>query len=170
MSYRELFVSPSPVFTGNQQSFEEAEYVILGVPFDVTSTYRSGAKFAPLAIRDASLNIEGYSFRSNVDIKDLKIHDLGDLHVAGDVELTLGRLALVTQDLLDAEKVPVFLGGENSHQQRPVHGPDSHHPPRPRSPNPEPFPILLLAEPLHLKKPGNLAQHVLGELLGRESR
>ena len=114
MSYRELFVSPSPVFTGNQQSFEEAEYLILGVPFDVTSTYRSGARFAPLAIREASLNIEGYSFRTGMDIEDLKIHDLGDLHVAGDAELTLGRLALVAQDLFDAKKVPVFIGGEHT--------------------------------------------------------
>jgi len=114
MSYRELFVSPSPVFAGNQQSFEEAEYAILGVPFDVTSTYRTGARFAPLAIREASLNIEGYSFRTGKSIADLKIHDLGDLHVAGDVELTLGRLALVAHDLFDAKKVPVFIGGEHT--------------------------------------------------------
>ena len=114
MSYRELFVSPSPVFTGSQQTFEEAKYVVLGVPFDVTSTYRSGAKFAPLAIRDASLNLESYSFRTGVDVEDLKIHDLGDLHVAGDVELTLGRLALVAKDLFDASKVPVFIGGEHT--------------------------------------------------------
>jgi agmatinase len=114
MSYRELFVSPSPVFMGNQQSFEEAEYAVLGVPFDVTSTYRTGARFAPLAIREASLNIEGYSFRTGTSVADLKIHDLGDLHVAGDVELTLGRLALVAHDLFEAKKVPVFMGGEHT--------------------------------------------------------
>ena len=114
MSYRELFVSPSPVFTGSQEPFESAKYVILGVPFDVTSTYRSGAKFAPLAIRDASQNVECYSFRTGIDIEDLKTHDLGDLHVAGDVELTLGRLALVAQDLFDDGKVPVFIGGEHT--------------------------------------------------------
>jgi len=114
MSYRELFVSPSPVFTGSQEPFEVAKYVILGVPFDVTSTYRSGAKFAPLAIRDASQNVECYSFRTGVDVEDLKTHDLGDLHVAGDVELTLGRLALVAQDLFDDGKIPVFIGGEHT--------------------------------------------------------
>ena len=114
MSYRELFVSPSPVFAGFQTDYDAAKYAILGVPFDVTSTYRSGSKFAPLAIRDASLNIEGYSFRSDVDIEDLKVHDLGDLHVAADVELTLGRLALVAKDLFDEEKVPVFIGGEHT--------------------------------------------------------
>ena len=114
MSYRELFVSPCPVFAGSQLSFEEARYVVLGVPFDGTSTYRSGARFAPLAIRDASLNIEGYSFRTKTSIDDTKIHDLGDLHVAGDAELTLGRLTLVTQEMVEAEKVPVFLGGEHT--------------------------------------------------------
>jgi agmatinase len=114
MSYRELFVSPSPVFTGSQEPFEAAKYIILGVPFDVTSTYRSGAKFAPLAIRDASQNVECYSFRTGVDVEDLKTHDLGDLHVAGDVELTLGRLALVAQDLFDDGKIPVFIGGEHT--------------------------------------------------------
>ena len=114
MIYRELYVSLSPVFAGSQQAFETAKYVIVGVPFDATSTYRSGAKFAPLAIRDASLNLEGYSFRSNVDVEDLEIHDLGDLHVAGDVELTLGRLALVAQDILEEGKIPVFIGGEHT--------------------------------------------------------
>ncbi|MCW4016229.1 MAG: agmatinase [Candidatus Bathyarchaeota archaeon] len=114
MSYRELFVSPSPVFTGSQESFELAKYVILGVPFDVTSTYRCGAKFAPLAIRDASQNVECYSFRTGVDVEDLKTHDLGDLHVAGDVELTLGRLALVAKDIFDDDKVAVFIGGEHT--------------------------------------------------------
>jgi agmatinase len=51
------------------------------VPFDVTSTFRTGARFAPLAIREASLNIETFSFRSHLDIEDVTIHDLGDLHV-----------------------------------------------------------------------------------------
>ena len=114
MSYRELFVSPSSFFMGTQQTFEDAKYAILGVPLDVTSTYRSGARFAPHAIREASLNVEGYSFITKMAVEDLKIHDLGDLHVAGDVELTLGRLALVAQDLFEAKKVPVFIGGEHT--------------------------------------------------------
>jgi agmatinase len=114
MSYRELFVSPSAVFVGNQQSLEEADYAILGVPFDGTSTYRPGSRFAPNAIREASPNIEGYSFRTGTSISDLRIYDMGDLHVTGDVELTLGRLALVANDIFEAQKIPVFLGGEHT--------------------------------------------------------
>ena len=114
MSYRELFVSPSPVFSGSQRAYEEANYVILGVPLDVTSTYRSGAKFAPLAIREASLNIETYSFRAGIDIEDLKLHDLGDVHVVGDVDETLRRIELVAKDILNSDKMPVAIGGEHT--------------------------------------------------------
>jgi len=114
MSYRELLVSPSPVFSGFQASFEEAEYVILGVPFDMTSTFRSGARFAPLAIREASLNLETYSFRAGVDLEDLKLHDFGDLHVAAEVDEALKSLELVTRELLEAGKRPIFIGGEHT--------------------------------------------------------
>jgi agmatinase len=114
MGYRELFVSQSNVFSGFQKSFEEADYVILGVPFDATSTYRTGARFGPNAIRMASLNIETYSFRSGVDVEDLRIHDLGDLHVSMDAEQTLDRLAKVVGEILEAGKMPVVIGGEHT--------------------------------------------------------
>lgn len=114
MSYRELFVSPPPIFSGFQKPFEEAEYVVLGVPFDATSTFRVGARFAPLAIREALLGIDGYSFRSGVDARDLKVHDLGDLHISGEVKETLKRLELVTKEFLEAKKLPIFIGGEHT--------------------------------------------------------
>ncbi len=114
MSYRELFVSQSPVFSGCQRTFEEADYVVLGMPFDFTSTFRTGARFGPLAIREASQNIETYSFRSGIDVEDLKIHDLGDLHVTGETDETLKRLELTVKDILDARKTPIIIGGEHT--------------------------------------------------------
>jgi len=114
MGYRELYVSPSALFSGYQKTFEEANYAILGVPFDVTSTYRVDARFAPLAIREASLNIETYSFRAGIDIEDLKIRDLGDLHVTGDAPETLRRVELVVKELLMTRKMPVLMGGEHT--------------------------------------------------------
>ena len=114
MSHRELFVSPSPVFSGCQRTFEEADYAILGVPFDFTSTFRTGARFGPIAIREASQNIETYSFRSNIDAEGLKIHDLGDLHVTAKIEETLRRLELVVKDVLEAKKTPIIIGGEHT--------------------------------------------------------
>ena len=114
MSYHELFVSQSNVFSGLQKPFDEADYVILGVPFDVTSTYRTGARFGPNAIRQASLNIETYSFRTGIDVEDLKLHDLGDLHVLTDTEKTLERVSLVIKDILKTRKTPITIGGEHT--------------------------------------------------------
>lgn len=114
MSYRELFVSPPPIFSGFQKPFDEAEYVVVGVPFDATSTFRIGARFAPLAIREALLGIDGYSFRSDIDARELKVHDMGDLHISGKANETLERLELVTKELLEAKKLPIFIGGEHT--------------------------------------------------------
>jgi len=114
MSYRELFVSPTAVFGGFQRSFEEAYYVILGVPLDVTSTFRAGCRFAPSAIRQASLNLESYSFRADINAEELMVHDLGDLHITGDVDETLNQLGLVVKEILEAKKAPVLIGGEHT--------------------------------------------------------
>ena len=114
MSHLELFVSQSNVFSGIQKPFEKANYVVFGVPFDATSTYRTGARFGPNAIRQASLNIETYSFRTRIDVEDLRLHDLGDLHVSTDLKKTIEMLKLVVGDIVAAGKKPVAIGGEHT--------------------------------------------------------
>ncbi len=114
MSYLELFTSQTNVFSGLQKPFEEAKYVIFGVPFDATSTYRTGARFAPNVIRQASLNIETYSFRSKIDLEDLALYDAGDLHVSMDAQKTVDMTRLVVEDILAAGKMPVALSGEHT--------------------------------------------------------
>lgn len=110
----DLHVSPSQVFSGLGRSFGESRFIVVGVPFDSTSTYRGGSKFAPSAIREASLNIETYSMRSKFDLADACICDIGDLHVMGAVEETLRRLREVVSEIVAASKVPVALGGEHT--------------------------------------------------------
>lgn len=114
MSNLELFTSQTNVFSGLQTPFEKAKYVIFGVPFDATSTYRVGARFGPNAIRQASLNIETYSFRSGLDVEDLALHDAGDLHVSTDAQKTVDITKLVVEDILAAGKMPVALAGEHT--------------------------------------------------------
>ncbi|MBT0158942.1 agmatinase [Candidatus Bathyarchaeota archaeon A05DMB-2] len=114
MSHLDLFISQSNVFSGTQKPFENARYVVFGVPFDVTSTYRTGARFGPNAIRQASLNIETYSFRSGIDVEDLPLHDAGDLHVSTSPRKTVDMLKLVVADVLAAGKMPVAIGGEHT--------------------------------------------------------
>jgi agmatinase len=114
MSYLELFTSQTNVFSGMQKTLEEAKYVIFGVPFDATSSYRSGARFGPNAIRQASLNIESYSFRSGIDVEDLAVYDAGDLHVSPDAAKTIDMTRLVAEEILNAGKIPIAIGGEHT--------------------------------------------------------
>ena len=118
MSYLELFTSQTNVFSGVKKSFEDARYVVFGVPFDSTSTYRNGARFAPQAIRQASLNIETYSFRSGVDVGDLALYDSGDLDISMDTQKTVDMARQVVEDILAAGKMPVALGGEHTDYAR----------------------------------------------------
>lgn len=101
-------------FSGFSKPLDESFYAVLGVPYDHTSTYRAGSRFAPRAIRDASLNIETYSLRTGIDIEHVAIHDAGDLHVVDNVSETVDRLSKVTKDLLSAGKMPVIIGGEHT--------------------------------------------------------
>jgi len=101
-------------FSGYSKPSEEARYIVLGVPYDHTSTFRSGSRFGPSAIRAASLNIETYSLHSGVDIESVPIHDAGDLHIVDDVSETLRRLKVVVGDVLAAKKMPICMGGEHT--------------------------------------------------------
>ncbi|MEM2905517.1 MAG: agmatinase [Candidatus Bathyarchaeia archaeon] len=114
MSYLQLYASPSRTFSGFQTEFSKARYAVLGVPFDGTSTYRADSRFAPQAVRDASLNVETYSFRSGLDVEGLPICDCGDLTVQVDVDETLRRIERATQELHLGQKIPVLLGGEHT--------------------------------------------------------
>jgi agmatinase len=114
MSHLELFTSQTNVFSGMQKPFEEAKYVVFGIPFDNTSSYRTGARFGPSAIRQASLNIETYSFRSGLDVGDLAFYDSGDLDVSADAGQTVDMTKLVVEDILAHCKKPVTIGGEHT--------------------------------------------------------
>lgn len=107
-------VSQTAHFSGFSKPLAESRYVVLGVPYDQTSSYRVGSRFGPRAIRDASLNIETFSLRTGVDIEQVAIHDAGDLHVVDDATETLARLEAVTKEVIAANKTPVLIGGEHT--------------------------------------------------------
>jgi len=109
-----LHTSITGGFSGYSRPLKESRYVVLGVPYDHTSTFRSGSRFGPNAIRAASLNIETYSLHTGQDIESVPIHDAGDLHIVDDVSETLRRLKAVTGDILSAGKMPICIGGEHT--------------------------------------------------------
>ncbi|RLE54572.1 MAG: agmatinase [Candidatus Methanomethylicota archaeon] len=104
----------SMLFGGFEANLKEAEFVVFGVPFDATSSYRPGSRFAPSTIRNAALNIETFSLRTKLDASELKIHDAGDLTNTTSVSSTIRGITEVVREILSLGKVPVVLGGEHT--------------------------------------------------------
>jgi len=89
---------------------------VYGIPFDTATSYRTGARFGPEAIRSASALIRPYHPVHDINVVDaLSIVDYGDLPVSpGDTERTYGQVEAGLAPLVDAGVFPIGLGGDHS--------------------------------------------------------
>lgn len=101
-------------FLDTSTTFEEALYILLGAPLDRTASYRSGSRFAPAAIRQASLYMETYSLRIGLDWGDVAVADIGDVKGLDEVEEAVSNIEAVVRHVHGAGKVSVMLGGEHT--------------------------------------------------------
>lgn len=101
-------------FADADASYEDARYVIFGVPYDGTTSFRPGTRFGPRSIREISFNFESYDPATGIDLFDLPVTDLGDLAVSRLPEDLVGQVADVAGDIIRDGKVPVMLGGEHT--------------------------------------------------------
>jgi len=95
-------------------SLADADYVLLGVPFDGTCTYRPGARFAPLEVRREFLELEKES--GGKCFFDLKFHDAGNVDVVyGNAAKTLERVGETVGEIFykNAGAKLITLGGEH---------------------------------------------------------
>jgi len=104
----------SSTFIGFEDSFEESKAVLFGVPFDGTTSFKPGTRFAPSAMREDSWGLESYSPYLDKDLEDLKLFDYGNLEVPfGDKKTALRMIQEMTAEIIDAGKIPVMIGGEH---------------------------------------------------------
>ncbi len=97
-------------------SFEESKVVILPVPYDSTASFRAGTREAPLAIINASRQVELYDEELETEIYDkVGIHTFNEVmpNMEGP-KYESEMIRRVFLDVLEAEKFPVMIGGEHS--------------------------------------------------------
>ena len=101
-------------FIGCESSFEEASIVLYGAPFDSTTSFRPGARFGPAAMRHESFGLETYSPYQDRDLMDIRVFDSGDLELCfGSSEMALSDIEKRAEEILNAGKFPLLLGGEH---------------------------------------------------------
>jgi agmatinase len=98
-----------------------ADAAVLGVPFDLAVGFRPGQRFAPRAVREASLRYalppEGfYDLRQDrVRLAGLALRDAGDVDLPSlEPELARERIEAAARALRARARLPVFLGGDHS--------------------------------------------------------
>ncbi len=94
----------------------DADAVILGVPYDGSTSYRSGTRFGPRAIREQSLLLWGYNNALGVSpFRDLKIVDAGDVDVVPvDILATHRQIEGAADRILSTKTKLIALGGDHS--------------------------------------------------------
>lgn len=101
-------------FLGCDKTFEEARIVLFGAPFDSTTSYRPGARFASRTMRAESYGLETYSPYQDLDLEDAAVFDGGDLELCfGDTGRALEDITAYTRSILKKGKLPLMIGGEH---------------------------------------------------------
>ena len=99
----------------DEMNFESSRIVVLPVPYDSTTSYRSGAKEGPSAIIEASRYLEDYDLELDCEISDVGIYTLPELdpNVDGPYKMT-ERVKNVSKAIFESGKILAMLGGEHS--------------------------------------------------------
>jgi len=101
----------------------DADVAVLGVPFDMGTQWRSGARFGPRAIREAS-TLFSFGHAGAYDHEDdelylpadrVRIVDVGDADIVHtDTARSHANTEIAVRHLLAAGALPVVLGGDHS--------------------------------------------------------
>jgi agmatinase len=95
---------------------EGVDAAVYGIPFDTATSFRTGPRFGPEAIRSASSLLRPYNPGLGVNVvESLSIVDVGDVPVSpGDTERTYGQIEEALAPIVAAGIFPLALGGDHS--------------------------------------------------------
>lgn len=106
--------SNTHTFIGCDSDFDEADLVIFGAPFDSTTSFRPGTRFAADYIRMDSFGLETYSPYLDKDLADYALIDIGNLDLPfGNAAKSLEMIEETAASILAADKIPFLIGGEH---------------------------------------------------------
>jgi agmatinase len=101
-----------PSFLGIERASADAAICVAGIPFDLGTSNRPGARFGPAAIRQASrMLVDGDHPASWAEMGTLDLADVGDFRIAhGDIQGTLLKI----EEQAAAFEHLVALGGDHT--------------------------------------------------------
>ena len=94
----------------------DLDVALVGVPFDLGTSLRPGARFGPRGIRNESMLIRPYNMATRAAPFDsLRIDDIGDVATNPfDKNDSIARIEAFYRDLLEHDVIPVSIGGDHT--------------------------------------------------------
>tara|TARA_Y100000590_G_scaffold154784_1_gene177898 strand:+ start:3323 stop:4213 length:891 start_codon:yes stop_codon:yes gene_type:complete len=107
--YREHFLD------GSHSDYEASEFVILPVPYDSTTSFKTGSRHGPKAIIVASRQLEDYDIEMNFDVSSVGIYTAPEIesHVDGPKHM-IDRIERAVRLSSENGKIVGILGGEHT--------------------------------------------------------
>ena len=107
-------ISTTSSFIGFDQEYDTSPVVLVGIPFDGTTSFRPGTRFAPAVVRPDSYGLETYSPYLDLDMADYNLCDLGDIELPfGNTTKALNTIYKTFAQIIKDGKRPLTIGGEH---------------------------------------------------------
>lgn len=101
-------------FVGSSHNYKKSNFIICGIPYDVTSTFRHGSQKAPDSIRYYSDSIETFSYSQNRDLLDLSIFDIGNIIFGNkNPKSAIKTIEKYANFFIKENKKVLYIGGEH---------------------------------------------------------
>ncbi len=102
------------MFPGANADRVDADYVLVGAPLDVSTSFLPGARFGPERVRRFARTFDDYDRRTDSHFSALSVHDHGNVRPWDDAGEYLDYLRGVLWDAVDEGRVPLAVGGEHT--------------------------------------------------------
>lgn len=102
------------MFPGATADRNDAAYVVVGAPLDISTSFRPGTRFGPERVRRFARTFEDYHQDFDANFSELGVHDAGDVHAWTNAEEYLEYLAGTLRDVHWDDAVPLLVGGEHT--------------------------------------------------------
>ncbi|WP_300350922.1 agmatinase [Clostridium sp.] len=101
-------------FIGCESEYDKSSIVVFGAPFDSTTSFRPGTRFASQVMRGESWGLESYSPYQDKDLYDYNFFDGGELELPfGNSEEALIKIEEFSRKVVEDGKIPAMIGGEH---------------------------------------------------------
>src|SRR5947209_3783921 len=93
------------------------DVAILGVPFDVGTSYRPGARFGPMAVRQASRHLRpGHHVElDSTPFSRIQVADAGDVPVTPfSIDAAMGQIKDHADELIRGDRTVIAIGGDHT--------------------------------------------------------